>query len=296
MFLPTKPMLPPTNPTRMSRPDLHAHSTGSDGTLSPVELVRAAARAGVTTLAITDHDTFAGIDSLQGEKLPIEVLPGVELSLADMHGLHLLGYGLSPAPELRQTVRDLADKRLKRARRMTERLAELGMPIDIDALMAHCGGSVGRLHIAWAMVEAGYVATTQEAFARWIGADGPAYVAGERLTMAEALPLMRRCGFVPVLAHPAELNKDILSLRALLESWQKQGLRGVEVYHPSQRGRGFTALDATVRRMGLLVTGGSDFHTSAGDAHGALGCMADAWYRRDEDLAALKTAITRAND
>ena len=278
----------------MTKPDLHAHSTGSDGTLSPVELVRAAAQAGVTTLAITDHDTFAGIDSLQGELTPIEVIPGVELSLADMHGLHLLGYGQSPATELRQAVADLADKRLTRARRMTEKLIELGMPLDCDALMN--GGSVGRLHIARAMMDAGYVATIQEAFERWIGHDGPAYVAGERLTMAQALPLMRRNGFVPVLAHPAELSKDDLTLRALLESWRKQGLQGVEVYHPSQRGRGFVALDAMVRRMGLLVTGGSDFHTPTGDKHGVLGSMADAWFRREEDLAALKAAITRAND
>lgn len=278
----------------MSRPDLHAHSTGSDGTLSPIELVRAAAQAGVTTLAITDHDTFGGVDSLQGEKTPIEVIPGVELSLADMHGLHLLGYGQSSAPELRRTVRDLADKRLDRARKMTEKLTELGMPIDADALMN--GGSVGRLHIARAMVEKGYVATVHEAFERWIGHDGPAYVAGERLTMAQALPLMRRNGFVPVLAHPAELNKDDLTLRALLESWQRQGLMGVEVYHPSQRGRGFTALDAMVRRMGLLVTGGSDFHTPTGDKHSLLGSMADAWFHRDDDLAALKAAIARTND
>lgn len=275
----------------MSRPDLHAHSTCSDGTLSPMELVRAAARAGVTTLAITDHDTFAGIDSLQGVETPIEVLIGVELSLVDMHGLHLLGYGLSPAPELRQTVRDLADKRLKRARQMTEKLTGLGMPIDFDELTANCGGSVGRLHIARAMLVAGHVTTIQEAFERWIGQNGPAYVAGERLSMAEALPLMRQGGFVPVLAHPAELNKDDLTLRALLESWRKQGLMGVEVYHPSQRSRGFAALDATVRRMGLLVTGGSDFHTPVGDKHGALGAMADAWLRRDEDIAALKAAM-----
>ena len=278
---------------RTVRPDLHTHSTGSDGTLSPIELARAAAQAGVTTLAITDHDTFAGVDCLCGQETPIEVLTGVELSLADMHGLHLLGYGHSPAPELRQTVGELARKRLNRARRMIDRLAALGMPIDWDALIGRSGGTVGRLHIARAMVAAGYVATAQEAFSRWIGADGPAYVAGERLTMAEALPLMRRSGFVPVLAHPAELNKDDLTLRALIECWRKQGLMGVEVYHPSQQGRGFAALDAMSRRMGLLVTGGSDFHTPTGDKHGALGSMADAWFRRDDDLAALKEAMNR---
>lgn len=277
-----------TNP--MSRPDLHAHSTASDGVLSPIELARAAAESGVTTLAITDHDTFAGVDSLRGQELPVEVIPGVELSLRDMHGLHLLGYGVGAAAELRDAVGQLAQARRIRARQMLKKLAELGMPMDDDALIRQCGGTVGRLHIARALVGAGYAATIQEAFERWIGHGGPAYVDGERLSMAEALPLMRRGGFVPVLAHPAELNKDDLALRTLLESWQKQGLMGVEVYHPSQRGRGFAALDATARRMGLLVTGGSDFHT-AGDKHGLLGSMADAWPRRDEDMAALKAAM-----
>ena len=270
------------------KPDLHTHSTASDGVLAPEALVRAAMAAGVTTVALTDHDTFDGVDRL--ENAPIPVIRGIELSINDMHGLHLLGYGVTAAPELRQRVAELAAKRRDRARRITERLAELGMPVDYDALLATCGGTVGRMHIARAMVAAGYAATPQEVFERWLGNDGPAYVAGERLSMAEALPLMRRNGFVPVLAHPAELNKDDITLRALVAAWQEQGLMGVEVYHPSQRGRGFAALDAMVRRMGLLVTGGSDFHAE-GDKHGALGCMADAWTRREEDLAALTAAM-----
>ena len=277
----------------MTRPDLHTHSTSSDGTLSPPELVRAAAAAGVTLLALTDHDTFDGVDALQGQPLPIPVIPGVELSIADMRGLHLLGYGVAPAPELRQAVRGLAEKRRARARRITEKLAALGVPIDYDELMRRCGGTVGRLHIARAMVAAGHAATEHEVFERWLGNDGPAYVAGERLTMADALALMRRSGFIPVLAHPAELNRDDLTLRALLSAWQAQGLMGVEVYHPSQRGRGYAALDATVRRMGLLVTGGSDFH-AAGDKHGLLGSTAVDWPRRDDDVAALQAAMAAA--
>lgn len=273
-----------------TRPDLHTHSTASDGVLSPMELARAAAESGVTVLALTDHDTFAGVDSLRGRDTPIPVIPGVELSLRDMNGLHLLGYGTAAAPELRRVVGELAEKRLTRARRMIGKLKDLGMPIDYEDMVSRCGGTVGRLHIARAMVAAGYAATIQETFERWIGTDGPAYVAGERLSMAEALPLMRRSGFVPVLAHPAELEKDDLTLRALLKRWQEQGLMGVEVYHPSARGRGFAALDASVRRMGLLVTGGSDFH-AAGDKHGLLGSMAEAWLRRDEDMAALTAAM-----
>lgn len=278
----------------MGKPDLHSHSTASDGLLPPEALVKEAARSGVTTLALTDHDTMDGVEQLMGRTLPLRLIPGVELSLRDMHGLHLLGYGVTSAPELYRVIRDLAAHRLTRAYSMLEKLAELGMPLDAERVKALSGGSVGRPHIARAMVEAGYVATMEEAFARWIGSDGPAYVASERLSMAEALPLLRRNGFVPVLAHPAELNKDDLTLRALLETWHTQGLLGVEVYHPSQRGRGFAMLDAMVRRMGLLVTGGSDYH-GGGDRHGALGCMADEWRRSEEDLLALESAMLGKN-
>lgn len=214
--------------------------------------------------------------------------------MADMKGLHLLGYGLSDAPELRQTVRSLARKRLSRAARMVDKLRALDLPLDDQALFERCAGTVGRPHIARAMVERGYVATVKEAFDRYIGDDCPAYVPNERLHMAEALPLMRRCGFVPVLAHPAELETDDVTLRALLQSWQKQGLMGVEVYHPSQEKRGFAPLDAAVRRMGLLVTGGSDYHCDD-QRHGQPGCTALHWHHAEADVAALMRAMQEMN-
>ncbi len=276
------------------KPDLHMHTTSSDGTLSPRELVRMAAGLGVSIMAITDHDTLDGADSLRGMETEIPVLVGTELSIRDMRGLHLLGYGMSEAPELRRTICDLAQKRLGRARRMVEKLADMGMPMDYDALCATCGGTVGRLHIARAMLAHGYVRDTREAFDRWIGEDGPAYVDGERLNMSQALTLMRRNGFVPVLAHPAELGLDDLTLRMLLESWQKQGLMGVEVYHPSQKGKGFGPLDAMVRRMGLLVTGGSDYHASQDGRHGEPGAMAQYWRQAEKDTEALLHAMRAA--
>lgn len=270
------------------------HTTSSDGMLSPRELVCLAAERGVTIMAITDHDSLDGVDSLAGMETEIPVLTGTELSLRDMKGLHLLGYGMGEAAELRRVVKELAQKRLSRARRMVERLAALGMPLDYDALCAECQGSVGRPHIARAMAAKGYVRDTREAFDRWIGNDGPAYVAGERLSMAEALPLMRRSGFIPVLAHPAELEKDDMTLRMLLESWQKQGLMGVEVYHPSQMSRGFAKLDAMARRMGFLVTGGSDFHCNDDRGHGQPGCTASYWRSAAEDVEALTVAMRAA--
>ncbi len=275
-------------------PDLHMHTTASDGVLSPRALVEFAAQRGVTLMAVTDHDTFDGADSLRGIKTPIPVLTGVELSMADMRGLHLLGYGLTDAPELRNTVRVLAEKRLTRAACMVDKLCEMGFPLDYGELRAKCEGTVGRLHIARAMVDKGYVRSTEEALARYIGDDCPAYVPNERLTMAEALPMLRRNGFVPVLAHPAELEKDDMTLRMLIETWQNQGLMGVEVYHPSQQKRGFAPLEAMVRRMGLLVTGGSDYHCDD-QRHGQPGFTASHWRNAEEDVSALVSAMQRIN-
>lgn len=281
----------PSRKKRRMKADLHMHTTCSDGVLSPEELVRYAAQRGVTIMAVTDHDSMEGAASLRGVETEIPVLTGTELSLRDMKGLHLLGYGMNEAVEMRSVLRELASQRLNRAQLMVEKLTKLGMPLDYEKLCASCSGSVGRLHIARAMLECGYVKDTQEAFAKWIGNDGPAYVEGERLSMAEALPLMRRNGFIPVLAHPAELNKDDMTLRMLLESWQAQGLMGVEVYHPSQQKRSYRLLDAMVRRMGFLVTGGSDFHSDTDARHGQPGCTAYSWCSAEDDVAALMAAM-----
>lgn len=275
-------------------PDLHMHTTASDGTLSPRALVDYAASQGVTIMAITDHDAFEGADSLRGTDTPIPVITGVELSMKDMKGLHLLGYGITDAPELRQTVRELAGKRMTRAARMVEKLCQMGFALDYEEIRQKCEGSVGRLHIARAMVEKGYVRNTEAAFDKYIGEGKEAYVPNASLTMAEAIPLMRRNGFVPVLAHPAELEQKEAVLRMLIESWQKQGLLGVEVYHPSQQKRGFASLDAAVRRMGLLVTGGSDFHSGKDRRHGQPGCTAQHWRQAEDDLGVLQEAIRRA--
>lgn len=274
----------------MRKPDLHMHTTASDGVLTPRELVDFAASRGVTLMAITDHDTFAGVDSLQGETLPIPVLTGVELSMAEMEGLHLLGYGMTRGQELRATVQSLAQKRLGRAEKIVERLNAMGFSLDYGTIRAKCQGTVGRAHIAREMVEKGYVRNTEAAFDRYLGEGREAYVPNACLKMAEAIPLLRRNGFVPVLAHPAELEQKPTTLRMLIEAWQAQGLMGVEVYHPSQQKHGFAGLDATVRRMGLLVTGGSDYHTND-MRHGQPGAMAERWPDAAADVERLIAAM-----
>lgn len=270
------------------RPDLHMHSTASDGVLSPERLVARAAQEGVTVMAITDHDSFRGVDSLWGKATPIPVIPGVELSIRGMKNLHLLGYGTAEATELRAKVEELARKRETRAAQMLEKLSALGMPLK-ESDIEH-EGSLGRPHIARAMVKAGYVRKMQEAFEKYLGDGKPAYVSGERLSMEEALPLMRRNGFVPVLAHPIQLGQDEPTLCALLKSWQEQGLMGVEVFHPSQTSHGYARLERMVRRMGFLVTGGSDFHQED-DTHGLPGCTVKDWGQAAEDLARLQEEI-----
>lgn len=265
------------------------HSTFSDGVLSPSLLVEKAVSMGVTVMAVTDHDTFEGCDNLLGMNTPIPVIPGVELSLRDMPGLHLLGYGLTAAPMLRGRVAELARMRVGRAEAMVRRLRDMGISLDWARMTAACRGTVGRAHVARALVAEGHVATMQEAFERYLGEGKPAYVPGERMSMAEALPLLRGEGFVPVLAHPALLNKDDMTLRQLLEAWADRGLMGVEVYHPSLTCRE-AALERMARSMGLLVTGGSDYHQD-GDSHGQMGATAEGWLHAAEDMAALWNAL-----
>ncbi len=279
--------------------DLHTHTTSSDGLYSPEELVALAAHHRITLLAITDHDTFDGAEQIMAAKLmaakknaakpPMQMLMGVELSLRDMHGLHLLGYGRNMDTPLHRKVKELAEMRVSRAERMVQKLASLGYPLSMEWISAEVHGSIGRPHIARAMVEAGYVADVAEAFDRFIGDGGPAYVGGERLSMAEALPLMHESGFVPVIAHPMELEKPDAAIRYLLGQWQEQGLMGVEVYHPSA-GRNMAQLDRMARRMGFLITGGSDFHGDSG-RHGMLGCTAAMWTNAEKDVERLMEAM-----
>lgn len=274
------------------------HSTFSDGVLAPELLVEHAVMKGINLIAVTDHDTMAGSDSLRGRDLPLTVLPGVELSLNDMQGLHLLGYGLGRAEPLREKLHQLEMHRLERAHAMLERLSALGMPLDWNDVTAGCRGAVGRAHIARAMVRAGYIADTERAFKRFLGEGKPAFVPAKGLCMAQALPLLRACGFVPVLAHPMELKKNETTLRMLLSHWAEEGLMGVEAYHPTARGRQPAMLERMARSMGLLVTGGSDFHKEPaavkdGDSHGTIGCSMAAWQTMHDDVQCLLEAVHR---
>lgn len=242
--------------------DLHNHTTYSDGTLSPADLVKEAITAGVKALAITDHDTLAGWDeafSAAGDVL--EIVPGVELSTTENgRSLHVLGFypnrdALDPALQERLEVRR------ERAAAMVERLAELGLPIMLPAMEGN--RAPGRPHLAAAMVAAGYATSMDEVFDRWLGDHGPAYVPYAEFSAADGIRLLRDCGAVPVWAHPYLFRGG--TVETVLPRLVEAGLMGLEVYHPSHSPSDVRRLEAFCQRYGLVMTGGSDYHGPSPD-------------------------------
>jgi predicted metal-dependent phosphoesterase TrpH len=249
--------------------DLHVHSSVSDGTVPPARLVSRAARLGVAGLALTDHDTLAGVEEAlaEGETTGVEVLAGIEISVSENDGarqVHILGFGTDhPSPKLRRRLEELRVERLERGLRMLERLRGLGIDLP-DRLVHEVGGrgSVGRPHIAEALVRARVCSTPQEAFDRFIGHRGPAYVPRAGMTTAEAIDVIHGAGGIAVLAHPP-LSVGIDrpgGLDALAGELKRGGLDGLEVWHPGHSPRQRRRLAAIARAHGLLPTGGSDFH------------------------------------
>lgn len=269
--------------------DLHLHSTASDGVLSPTALKSYVLSKGVTMMSLTDHDTMDGAMELycnQESPLPTFV-PGVELSMSNIHGLHLLGYGLRLSDKLQSVLADLKASRFQRMKEMLRRLDQMGIHVELplDQLNAP-----GRPHIAREMVRQGVVTDMKEAFTRFLGHGRPAYVPGKKMSMEEAVPFLLSCGYIPVLAHPALLKHPPEELEPLLRSWVAMGLMGVEVYHPANSPEWQTILLSMARRHQLLVTGGSDFHQS-GDSHGEPGCMGGSWRTMMQDVDHLKQAL-----
>ncbi len=237
--------------------ELHCHTTFSDGTLTPTELVAAAIAAGVRALAITDHDTCAGWDeaiAAAGDQL--EIVPGLELSVVhNGRSLHILGF----YPDRAQIDGPLAIRlagRRDRARRMAEKLAELGYPIDLPTLPSNM--APGRPHIAQALVAAGHVTSAQEAFTRFLGDDRPAYVQYDKFSIEEGMALLLNAGAVPVWAHPYLFRGG--NVEDTLPKLVSAGLMGLEVYHPNHSLTEQRRLLEWCDRYGLVATGGSDYH------------------------------------
>ncbi len=238
--------------------ELHCHTTYSDGTLTPGELVAAAAASGVRALAITDHDTMSGWDEAFVAALlyDIEIVPGLELSTVhNDRSLHILGFYPDPN-KLRVPLNDRIEGRFRRSQEMVDKLAALGYPIELPQISP--GMAPGRPHIASALVKAGHAKSAREAFDRWLGDYGPAYVRYEKFSIAEGIDLLRSCGAVPVWAHPYLFRGGVVE--EVLKELVDAGLMGVEVYHPSHSSSQIQKMKNLCIHYGLFATGGSDYH------------------------------------
>jgi predicted metal-dependent phosphoesterase TrpH len=265
----------------LHRVDLHSHTTASDGTLRPRELVALAARHGVTVLAVTDHDSTGGIAEAREAAAAhpgLRVVAGIEIN-CDVEGaeLHVLGYFVDLEAEWFQAfLRDQRAERAARIHRILAKLADLGMFVDADEVFALVKeGSAGRPHVAQAMVHRGYVRSVREAFERFLYTGGPASAPRRRLTPEEAVAMIRKARGVPVLAHPGLADRDAM-IPGLIEA----GLLGIESYYPEHSAGQTQAYLDLCRRHDLVATGGSDFH-GAGVGHaphpGAQPVPATAW-------------------
>jgi 3',5'-nucleoside bisphosphate phosphatase len=247
------------------RADLHTHSTASDGTCPPAEVMRRARAAGLDAVALTDHDTVAG-HAAAAQALPpgLTLVPGMELSCRlQGHSVHLLGYLFDPRnAELAAERARIVESRRLRARAMVGRLAELGVPVTWEQVSAMAGGGVvGRPHIARAMLAAGAISSPDEAFGPdWLGPGGRAHVTRYAPDPARAIALVRAAGGVTVLAHPRAGARGWMIPDEVIAGLADAGLHGVEVRHPDQDQSQRRRLASLAARLGLVASGGSDDH------------------------------------
>lgn len=251
--------------------DLHCHSTASDGLDPPDQVIRHARQRGVDVLALTDHDTVAGVEEAAAA-LPagLTLVAGAELSCtdADRGSVHLLGYLFDPGEPVLAAERErIRTDRTRRGEAMAERLVELGVPVSFADVRRIAGdGVIGRPHVARALVESGVVRTVEDAFGpEWIGVGGRAYVPKYALAPERVIELVRNAGGVTVLAHPAARPRRVDGLSHWIARLAAAGLHGVEVDHPEHDEAQRTWLREIATDLGLIVTGGSDYHeTGAG--------------------------------
>jgi len=246
----------------VSRVDLHIHSTASDGKLTPADIIREAAERGLNFIALADHDSVDGIAPAQAtaQAFPgLKVIPCVEISTDIPQGeVHLLGYFIDYTDdEFKATLNRFKNSRLRRGQKMVAKLEDLGIHVDWQRVREIAGGSsIGRPHIAQAMLEKGYVTSIKEAFTEYLGHDRPAYVEREKMTPAEAVALIIKAKGLPVLAHPLTLTDP----EAMTMELKTAGLVGIEAYYDGYTIEETSRLVRLADRLKLIVTGGSDYH------------------------------------
>ncbi len=251
--------------------DLHVHTTASDGSDTPETVVFKAAAIGLAALAIADHDTLEGVGEAihAGDRYGVEVLPAIELGteLGDKE-IHILGYLVNTdSRELLDRLSFFRDSRLKRAVSIVEKLQRMGFDLNYERVLEIAGsGSVGRPHIARALLEAGAVESMAQAFEKYIGNGKPAFEPRYKCSPSEAVRIIRKAGGVAVFAHPGIAGCD-----KIIPSLAEEGLQGLEVYHPGHDRAVSYHYERICRQYGLLATGGSDYHGSYHREHNKLG-------------------------
>lgn len=266
--------------------DLHTHTTASDGLFAPSELVHQARAAGLSVFSITDHDTVAGCAAAQEATAGLELVPGIEISaVSDGRDVHILGYFIDvDSPTLATFIAGQREERLRRVHEMGHRLGDLGCPIDIDPILdaARSGRSVGRPQVAAALMSRGYVATRDEAFARFLEFGAPAFVPRRGASPEQVVGVIHAAGGVASMAHPGLTRRD-----EIIPALAAAGLDALEVRHSDHDAATEAKYRAMARDLGLLVTAGSDFH---GDMTGRRQARLGGVSLDEDDFAALKDA------
>lgn len=267
--------------------DLHTHTNASDGILSPFELVKLAKKQGLAAIAITDHDTVDGLEAgiEAGKKVGITVVPGVELSTQlGKDEIHILGYFIDYTdPDFRAALKSYSLARINRGKKIVEKLQDLGIYVDWNKIMNRFGkGSIGRPHIARALLEKEYVGSIEEAFDKYLNPGASAYVPRLKLEPKEAIKLIKSAKGVPVLAHPGIIQSPNLVARLV-----PCGLMGIEVYYPLHDLTHIQYYKSLCKKYNLVATGGSDYHGIGADSKKKLG-LSYVGYHVVEKLRALK--------
>ena len=245
--------------------DLHSHSTASDGNLTPTDLIRKAKERGVTVLALTDHDTTAGLAEASTAALSegITFVPGIELNITWPKGeFHLLGLGLTHTHEnLQSIITELKEQRANRNKNIIQKLKQDGFPISQEGLQTEFPNStLGRPHIAAYLVKIGVCKTVQQAFDQYLGKGRPYYIHRAGADLQQSIQAIKASGGIPVLAHPLSLYVSWGKIEPVLRGLRDVGVEGLEAYHPGARRPEGLRLEEMGRRLGFFITGGSDFH------------------------------------
>ena len=248
--------------------DLHTHSTYSDGTLTPEELVLLAKKRGLAALALTDHDTIDGLAAFEaaGAVHDLETIPGVEFAAFweryHKPEIHIVGLGFDDRhPALLEKMQFIQDSRTRRNQKMCEKLTEIGLPVNLEEIQANAGGEViTRMHFANVLLEKGYIRTKDEAFAAYLSNGMPGYVARETLSPELCIRTIKEAGGAAVLAHPTLYGLNLQQIEELCRAWMPYGLDGIECQYSTYSADETHAITCLAERLGLLPSGGSDFH------------------------------------